>query len=69
MPDSEWMSVTGAARVLGRSDRTIRRWIAEGRLDIDRAGSRLLVRVTAGMAGQGQVMPSDKVTIAVLTAG
>jgi len=28
----EWISVAAAARRVGRSDRTVRRWIDEGRL-------------------------------------
>ena len=68
MTGDEWMTVPDAARLLGKSERTIRRWIDAGKLDTDRIGPRLLVQVPGEMADKGQAMPSDKVTIAVLEA-
>ena len=65
MTDGKWMTVPDAARLLGKSERTIHRWIDAGKLDTDRAGPRLLVQVPGEI---GQATPSDKVTIAVLEA-
>jgi len=64
----QWLTVAGAARLLGKSERTIRRWIDAGRLNTERSGPRLLVRVPDELAGQGQATPPDRVTIAVLEA-
>jgi excisionase family DNA binding protein len=38
----QWKSVPGAADYAGVSSRTIRRWIAEGKLPARRVGPRLL---------------------------
>ena len=39
---TEWLTVQSAAEYLGVSEKSIRRWIAAGRLSARRAGPRLI---------------------------
>ena len=41
-----WVTVAEAAEALGKSDRTIRRWIADGKIPVDRTGP--VIRVDIG---------------------
>jgi len=63
MPDPQWMKVSEAAHFLSVSERTIRRWMDEGRLPVDDAGKVKLVDVSGErQAGQAQGPASGQAT-------
>lgn len=47
-----------AARLLGKSERTVRRWVADGKLAADRAGTALLVDIARHMPDTEAATPS-----------
>jgi len=71
MADNEgkWLMVAEAAPVLGISPRSVRRWAAEGTLQVDRTKRPYLVLVTGQrLAEAGQLMATSDMTAAVATA-
>ncbi|MDD8024568.1 MAG: hypothetical protein PHX82_15850 [Paracoccaceae bacterium] len=43
-PREEWLTVVDYAALVGRSPRTVRKWIDAGRVETKRAGSVVMVR-------------------------
>jgi len=54
---SEWVTVTEAVKLLGKSERTIRRWMAKGRLPSRSEGRSVLVDVTGERQAQRHDTP------------
>ena len=46
-----WVSVREAARLLGRSERSVRRWVAEGKLIVNRSGPVTVVDIGGQVPG------------------
>jgi hypothetical protein len=56
-PGSQWVSIRGAAGILGVSERTIRRRVRSGTLQSDDNGPILLVDVSGERQAQRQAVP------------
>lgn len=64
--DQRWVTVTDAAALLGKSERTIRRWVADNKLEVDKSETPYLVNVTGMIPAHAG--PSDQGDIAALKA-
>jgi excisionase family DNA binding protein len=70
-PSERWVSVAEAAAALDKSDRTVRRMVADGRLTSRKEGARLFVNladVLPASAGAASDVSSQDVTLASLRA-
>ena len=65
--NGQWLAVADAAAILGISPRSVRRWVAEGALQVDRSKRPYLVFVTGqrlAEAGPRPVTPDMTDTVA-----
>ena len=66
--NEQWLTVRGAARALGKSERTIRRWVASGKIPADRDTGGLLVDVAGLTPGHATTTPDVAGEVAALRA-
>ena len=52
-----WRTITEAATELGRSERTIRRWLESGRVDVDRTKTPLRVNIADELRTVAETKP------------
>lgn len=49
-PQSRWVTMTEAIAIFGKSERTLRRWVEDGRIEARRERGRVLLLVHVGKA-------------------
>jgi len=53
-----WVTIAAAAELLGKSERTIRRWEHDGKIEADRTGPVLRVNIAGLAPAQSPAMPN-----------
>ena len=61
--ETRWVTVAVAAEALGKSERTIRRWVASGKLPTDRTTPAILVDIAGHMPPRGVPKPEGDTTM------
>lgn len=57
--DNQWVTIGQAAAILEKSERTIRRWVASGRLSVDKAAIPHKVDIAAELSASDEAAPPD----------